>query len=126
MPYIFAPNGTQVSLGDGVRHIAQLENGEVFVAYEGERPCAGALLIEHQEELDWWWHRVRWVTPTGPEAFYVVSPGQWDNLPTGILAAATRLASGNVLVQTNGEPILGAIHGAVAMSYVDERIPVSA
>jgi hypothetical protein len=120
--YVVAPEGTDVELGNGVRHIAQLENGEVFVAFEGDRPCAGALLIPAEDSLPWWWHKVRTVAPSGPEAFYIVTAEQFENLTTGIIAAATRLSSGNVLVQTNGHLILGAIWGSVAVSYIDERL----
>ena len=120
--YVVAPEGTEVELGNGVRHIAQLDNGEIFVAFEGERPCAGALMIAHDEVLDWWWHSVRHVTPTGPEAFYLVTAAHFETLSTGVLAAATRLSTGNVLVQTNGEEIPGAIWGSVAASYIDERL----
>jgi hypothetical protein len=44
----------------------------------------------------------------------------------GVVQAAAYLTSGNVLVQTNGEVVDGAIWGSKAVSYLDARIPVGA
>jgi hypothetical protein len=120
--YVVAPHGTEVELGNGVRHIAQLENGEVFVAFEGDRPCAGALLIS-DELTPWTIRRVRKGRPVigEEEAFYLLPASRLEDVMSKV-TAATLLASGNVLVMTNGEEIPGAIWGSVAVSYIDERL----
>ena len=126
--YVVAPEGTEVKLGNGVRHIAQLESGEVFVAFTGEVPCAGALLLNDNNgvDLDGWWFQVRRVTPSGPEAFYLLSQERFDALDPAEFAAASKLVTGNVLVQTQGNEIAWALWGSKAVSYIDERVPVSA
>jgi hypothetical protein len=115
----------------GVRHIATLESGEGFVAFEGDRPAAGALLIASDEALPWWWHKVRNLAPAGPEAFYLLTAARFADFVYAELGrgfvepvvAATLLATGNVLVQTNGfEVIPGAIWGSTAVSYRDVRL----
>lgn len=128
--YVVADPGTDpeaVFNQPGVRHVAVLENGELFVAFEGDRPCAGALLLNApDEEQDSWWWKVRRIAPSGSEAFYLLSRGVFDRLLMGQIQAASYLTTGNVLVQTNGEEIPDALWGSKAVSYLDTRVLVSA
>ena len=110
----------------GVRHVAALDNGEGFVAFDGDQPCAGALLLASDDQ-DGWWYQVRKVAPTDEvEAFYLLSAEHFAervSRKTGHITAATRLTSGNVLVSTDGATIDGAIWGARATSFLDVRVP---
>jgi hypothetical protein len=123
--YVVADPGTDpeaVFNQPGVRHVAILENGELFAAFDGDQPCAGQLLLNSDEALPWWWHKVRTVQPSGPEAFYLFTSEGFDGLKMGVIAAASRLHTGNVLVQTNGEELEGALWGSRAERYLDERL----
>jgi hypothetical protein len=120
----------------GVRHVAELESGEGFVAFEGDRPCAGALLLNAPDtDQDGWWYRVRKGIASGPEGFYLLTRERFKEFlttrpsdpraPVRILeplVAASVLTTGNVLVMTNGEAIEGAIWGSKATSYRDTRV----
>jgi hypothetical protein len=137
--YVIADPGTDpeaVFNEPGVRHVAILENGELFVAFEGERPCAGALLLNTPDtDQDGWWYRVRKGIASGPEGFYLLSRERFQEFLTTRpsdprapvrlsepLVAASVLTSGNVLVMTNGEEIPGAIWGSKAERYLDARM----
>jgi len=122
--YVIADPGTDpeaVFNEPGVRHVAILENGELFVAFIGDRPCAGALLL-NSEDQPIWCAQDRHRTPHGGEAFYLLDRESFDHLLLRQIQAASYLTSGNVLVQTDGEEIFGPIWGSKAVSYLDARM----
>jgi hypothetical protein len=126
--YVIAPEGTDPEMvfnRPGVRHVAILESGELLVAFIGDRPCPGKLLLNSDDQPGWW-HSVRRIAAGGPEAFYLLDRETFDHLLMRQIQAASYLTSGDVLVQTDGEEIFGPIWGSKAISYLDERIWASA
>jgi hypothetical protein len=110
---------------EGVRHAAALENGEGFVAYQGERPAAGQLLVPAEDQPGTWaFLKLR--APHGPtatEAFYLFDWGTFEHVRNSpAIEAVTFLASTNVLVQTDGTPLDGALWGSRATSWLDTRV----
>jgi hypothetical protein len=110
---------------ESVRHVALLENGEGLVAFDGDRPCVGALMVAADPFLIF--DKVKKRSPFGGdgiEAFYLVTPVHAYAIRDRI-TAATVLTSGNVLVETDGADVPGAIWGSMATSWLDNRVPVA-
>jgi hypothetical protein len=133
--YVVAPAGTEVELGNGVRHIAHLDNGEVFVAFEGEIPCGGRLLLNDPDQDGFWW-KVRRVAPTSkvrrygpafsdePETFVQVTANHFRQIDPLCIRMASVLTDGTVLLVTTPDaiPAVSALWTASAEWFLDERL----
>jgi hypothetical protein len=110
----------------GVRHVAALDTGEGIVFFVGDRPAAGQLLVTAEDQPDA--HvRIRWARP-GPnqvEAFYLFDRGAFEVISDDpAIEAVTYLASGNVLVMTDGTQLVGptSLWHATATAFRDVRV----
>jgi hypothetical protein len=124
--YVIAPNGTEVQLGNGVRHIAHLDNGEVFVAFEGDIPCGGRLLLNDPDQ-DGFWYRPRRIAPTSsdePETFVQVTADHFRQIDPLCIRMASVLTDGTVLLVTTPDaiPAASAIWTASSEWFLDERL----
>jgi hypothetical protein len=108
--YVVAPEGTEVELGNGVRHIAHLDNGEVFVAFEGDIPCGGRLLLNDPDQ-DGFWYRPRRIAPTAsdePDTFVQVTADHFRQIDPLCIRMASVLTDGTVLLVTTPDAIPAA------------------
>jgi len=124
--YVVAPEGTEVELGNGVRHIAHLDNGEVFVAFEGDIPCGGRLLLDDPDQ-DGFWYRPRRIAPTAsdePETFVQVTAEHFRQIDPLCIRMASVLTDGTVLLVTTPDaiPAVSALWTASAEWFLDERL----
>lgn len=112
---------------ESVRHVAVLDSGEGFVAFEGPaQPAPGSVLLSR--DMESWLPTLDKVRKSGPqvgdvEAFALISAAQFGELIVRDtpLVGVTVLTSGNVLIQTR-TAIPGAIWSATATSWLDKRL----
>jgi hypothetical protein len=110
-----------------VRHAAVLDNGQGFVAFEGDTvPCPGRLLLNDPDQ-DGFWYRPRRVAPTAsdePETFVQVTARHFRQIDPLCIRMASVLTDGTVLLVTTPDaiPAASAIWTASAEWFLDERL----
>lgn len=108
----------------GVRHVAELDTGEGFVAFDGPIPAAG--LVMEAGDDDGWWFRVRRVAPSSdhePETFGLYGADAFRALPPFVVRQASMVGAGMVLALTLGKQTT-ATWQADATRYLDVRVPL--
>ena len=111
---------------NGVRHVAELDTGEGFVACENRvnAPVAGVVFRDESDDEFWFGPKIRRIAPTSdhdPEIFGLYSAEAFRAVnPLGI-QMASMVGMGLVLAMTYGRT-QGAIWQASATRYLDARL----
>lgn len=116
---------------EGVRYVAELDTGQGFVAFEGPIPVEDATILANVPESEFWWFKVKRLTPEakvkryvpGPttETFGLFSSAAFLTLPGISVLMASPIVGDMILAVTRG-PVDGAFWSAAAVSYRDVRV----
>jgi hypothetical protein len=119
---------------ESVRHVAVLDNGQGFVAFEGEHlPCRGNLLLNDADQ-EGQFAKVRRTGPQvrvrrgvfsdEPETFAIVTMQHFLHLDPIVVRMASVLTNGTVLLVTlpDSIPADSAIWTASAEYFLDKRL----
>lgn len=109
----------------GVRHVAELDSGEGFVAcdHRNTPPVPGTVFYDESDD-GWWWFKIRKVAPTSahdPEIFGLYTAEAFKQMAPIAIQMATPVGMDLVLVMTYGKQP-NAIWQASATRYLDRRI----
>ena len=126
--YVITPSGADALMAwgkPGVRHCATLDNGQGFVAFDGDVPAAGALL-ENVETMDFFWlvPKIRHLAPL-PESvdhFGLYTSEGFRSLLANRIIMASLLTDDTILAITTA-PQDAAFWSATTVSFLDVRVP---
>lgn len=117
----------------GVRHVAALDSGEGFVAFDGDIPVSGLVMenlggstifgsLPQQDTPDGWWWQVRRLAPVDgvQETFGLFAADTFRVLRSSDVLMASMVGAGLVLAITAG-PLDGAIWKATSTEWRDVR-----